>query len=219
MQVPLLLLLCFSVAEKLELKTVEDAPPAELKAALKPLVEAKGIQVLEGGKPLMTFHLRKEIPHEATAEQLGNGLTYRELPAGAFLGCVKLNETWTDFRKQEIKPGVYTLRLAFQPKIGDHEGVAPHTEFAVLVPAALDESAEATDASDILKASSKATGEAHVSPMLLFPVPKPADLKEPRLAEKPDGVTVLEIARPAVGEKGTGQIGFAFTVRGVSKER
>ena len=53
--------------------------------------------------------LRKELPAEATPEQVKNGLTYREVPKTTLIGAIELPQKWIDFRKQEIPKGVYTL--------------------------------------------------------------------------------------------------------------
>ena len=40
-----------------------------------------------------------------------------------------------------VPPGVYTLRLGYQPQDGDHMGTAPHSEFCLACPAAEDNGA------------------------------------------------------------------------------
>ena len=44
----------------------------------------------------------------------------------------------TDYRKQKVPAGVYTLRLALQPVSDDHGGTAPYRDFCLLSPAADD---------------------------------------------------------------------------------
>ena len=41
-----------------------------------------------------------------------------------------------------LPAGVYTLRFAIQPDIGDHTGTAPHPEFCLLCPADEDKTVE-----------------------------------------------------------------------------
>ena len=74
----------------------------------------------------MRIWFRAEIPVKATEEQIKNGLTYHEIPEGTLVGALEFPTKFTDFRKQELPAGVYTLRFAVQPDIGDHTGTAPH---------------------------------------------------------------------------------------------
>jgi len=51
-------------------------------------------------------------------------------PRTTLLGALRVHKTEIDYRKQKLKEGVYTLRLAYQPADGDHMGTAPNAEFA-----------------------------------------------------------------------------------------
>ena len=87
------------------------------------------------------------VPHRDSGEgdrgaDCKNGLTYREIPEGTLVGAIEFPAKFTDFRKQELAAGVYTLRFAVQPDIGDHTGTAPHPEFCLICAAEDDRSAE-----------------------------------------------------------------------------
>ena len=56
---------------------------------------------------------------------------------------------------------MYTLRLAVQPDTGDHTDTAPHQDFALLVPAKADDTADALEVKAVVKLSLKATGGDH----------------------------------------------------------
>src|SRR6202011_5762709 len=92
---------------------------------------------------------RKELPVKATAEQLKNGLTYREVEESTVFGTIRYEQEASDYRKQKIKPGVYTMRLGFQPMDGDHMGTAPYGEFCLLVAAKADEKPDVMDAKEL----------------------------------------------------------------------
>ena len=67
-----------------------------------------------------------------------------------------------DRRGQSLKPGTYTLRYSQHPVNGDHQGVAPQRDFAVLVRASDDNDPNSTPAFDALVAlSAKASGTPH----------------------------------------------------------
>ena len=95
-------------------------------------------RIITSGNLLLTVWPRKAFESKATAEQLKNGLSYREVEESDLVGAVKFPKLWSDYRKQKIKAGVYTLRLGFQPEDGDHAGVSPSKDFGVLVAAEKD---------------------------------------------------------------------------------
>ena len=86
------------------------------------------------GKAVCDVWFRKEIPADATPEQIKTGVTFREVKQTEVLGVIQLHRDWSDYRKQKIKPGVYTMRLAYQPTDGKHTAdVSEFQEFAVLI--------------------------------------------------------------------------------------
>ena len=198
---------------KFSLKTANTPVPQELAEPIRALLAEQSLQVLDAkGTTLCEIWVRKEIPSKATAEQVKNGLTYRELDESLVLGAIRFDQTFTDFRKQKIKPGVYTLRLGFQPMDGDHMGTAPYQEFCLVSPAKSDEKPDLMEAKELRELSAKSTGTAHPSVMLLFPNEKPEDM--PKLQDKGNDMFVAAFKRPVNvnGEKTS--MGFALTVAG-----
>ena len=122
-----------------------------------------------GGQILCNLWLCKEVPGEPAAAK--GALTYRELKETCLVGALQVVKPgFTDYRKQAIKPGVYTLRLGFQPMDGDHMGTAPFNEFCLLSPAADDKSAAPLEnAKALTELSGKASGTGHPGVLLLFP--------------------------------------------------
>ncbi len=200
----------------LTLTATDDKPPA-VSAELGKSLDAKGLRVSVGDDTSMTFWFRTTLPATATAAQVRNGLTYRELTEGSFVGVVSFAKPFTDYRKQEIAAGDYTLRLGVQPDIGDHAGTAPHPDFLILLPLADDATLDPLDGKTLRKLSAKAAGGDHPGVMLLFPQSaKPADAK---LVSKPGGVSVLTFTRNLTTDDGPATLGFAVTVRGHSASR
>ena len=70
---------------------------------------------------------RKTVPAKAPGQDLG--VAYPQLDEGTLVAAVKFASTLKDYRKQEIKAGVYTLRYALSPVNGNHQGVAPQRDF------------------------------------------------------------------------------------------
>jgi len=194
-------------------KVVEAALPAEVSRDIGKLLSVDAIEVRDAAGPVVTFWLRKSLPTEATADQIRNGLTYAEITGGSVVGVVSFANTWTDFRKQEVVAGVYTLRIAVQPATGDHMGTAPHTDFCLLTPVAKDTKPGAIELKALVEQSKEITGGVHPSVMLLFPNFKGEGVKVTR--EK-DEVVVLR-TKLDVGE-GKAKLGFGFAVAGVTKK-
>jgi hypothetical protein len=198
---------------KYSIKPATTQSPSELSESIRALLAPGSLQVTDAkGMSICELWLRKEIPSKATPEQVKNGLTYRELDESLVLGAIRFDQTFTDFRKQKIKPGVYTLRLGFQPMDGDHMGTAPYQEFCLVSPATADQKPDLMEAKELRELSAKSTGTAHPSVMLLFPNEKPGDT--PKLEDKGNDIFVAAFKRPvtAGGEKTT--MGFALTVVG-----
>lgn len=214
------ILLCLStapvVAADWKASAAKEDPPAELAEPVRKLLDRDAVAVSDGNA-VLTVWFRDAVPAKATAEQVKNGLTYREIPDGTLIGAVRFDRPFVDFRKQEIAAGVYTLRFAVQPETGDHMGTAPHQEFVLLVPAAKDALADALEPKALFKASAAVTGGDHPGVLLLFPhTGKDAG---PKVVDKADGVKVLTVRRAvdADGEKAV--LGFALAVAGHSKAR
>lgn len=198
---------------KHSLKVANTPAPKELKEPIRKLMGTRSIQLLDDkGGPLAEFWFRKEIPVKATAEQVKNGLTYREVEETTLLGAVRFDQLFIDYRKQKIKPGVYTLRLGFQPMDGDHMGTAAYSEFCLLVPAAHDEKPDAMEVKEHRELSNKAPGGSHPGVMLLFPNEKPEET--PKLVDKGMEHWVLALKQDAAAGSLKAGLGIALTVVG-----
>src|SRR5262245_51421129 len=188
-------------ADRFTIKTAATAPPKELKAHIQTLLGGPSVQLLDPkGNPVCEVWFRKEVPADATPEQAKNGLTYRELKETTLLGAVRFDQPWTDYRKQKIKPGVYTLRLGFQPQDGDHMGASMFQEFCLLASAAADAKPDPMAPKEHQELSSKSIGTSHPAVFMLFPNPKPED--KPQLAAKGNNHWVLNTkVDPTLGGK------------------
>ena len=202
-------------ADAYTIKQAATPPPKELSEAIRNLLTNKSIQLQsDKGGVICEVWFRKEVPAKATPEQVKNGLTYRELEESTVLGAIRFDQQATDYRKQKIKPGVYTLRLGFQPMDGDHMGTAPYSEFCLLAPAKLDEKPDLVETKELRELSAKAIGGSHPGVLLLYPGEKSAE--EPKLVGKENNTWVLLFREPVTvdGQKAAAGIGFALTVVG-----
>ena len=192
-------------------------PPAELADPVRAALDRKAVTVTEAGEPAVTVWFRDVLPLAASAEQVANGVGVRELQPGGLVGAVRLHRAFTDYRKQSLPAGAYTLRFAVQPEVGDHAGTSPHPEFVLLTPAAADNGVSAVEPADLLGRSRKATGGDHPAVLLLVPAGGATD--EPKLVEKADGVRVLLLRRPAAADGAPAKLNLGLVVAGSSPTR
>src|SRR5262249_21423825 len=136
---------------KLSAKVEKVVVPEALAEPIRKLLDEQALVVRDGEAEVMTVWFRTEIPAKATEEQVKTGITYREIPEGELVGAIRSPEKFTDFRKQNTAAGVYTLRFAIQPDIGDHTGTAPHTEFCLMCQAEKDRSAEPVEKKKLIE--------------------------------------------------------------------
>lgn len=73
--------------------------PKELADAVKPLLGSDAVTVADAGGDVLTLWFRTEFTSTANADQIKNGLTYREVAEGTVLGAVRFVKPFVDFRK------------------------------------------------------------------------------------------------------------------------
>ena len=110
--------------------------PESVPDATRELVATDGISVKSGDVVVARFWMRS-APFEGEPAS-GFGVRFDNVPEGAFLGLVEFPERGSDFREQAVPPGFYTMRFGLHPEDGNHMGVAPSRDFALLCPVAKD---------------------------------------------------------------------------------
>jgi len=144
------------------------APPAELPAALRDVVAADGLEVKGVGGVLCDIWLRKEVP-VAVAPSQELGVTFGQIAEGTLIALMRIGTDTTDYRNQKVKAGLYTLRYALAPVDGNHQGIAPQRDFALLSPVSEDPDPATITRDVALKRSAKTTGTKHPSVWSLWP--------------------------------------------------
>ena len=200
---------------KLTVKVEKADPPKELSDAVRKTLSDQAMSVSdEKGKLICTVWAAKALDTKATAEQAKAGLKYSHVEETTVVGAVKFAEEWKDYRKQKIKPGVYTLRLGVQLMDGDHMGTAPYNEFALLCPAAEDKAPDLMEVKELFELSGKSTGRKHPGVVLLFPNKTPAEA--PAIEAKPKEHVVLSYRVPATAAGQKANLGFSLVIVGVT---
>jgi hypothetical protein len=135
--------------------------PADLPPAFASLLQKEGVKVVgSNGEPWAEVWFRNTAPSGPKSAEAE--VVLPTIPHGAFLGVIRFPSNGADRRGQTIKPGVYTMRYSNYPVNGDHLGVAPQRDFAVLVPIADDADPNTTPGfDDLMKMSRKASGTPH----------------------------------------------------------
>jgi hypothetical protein len=205
----------FAADDAYTVKTVDKTPaPTEVQAPIRKLLGERCVQLRNAkGDILAELWFRKDVPVKATDAQIKNGLTYREVQETTLFGAIRFPKQITDYRKQKVPAGVYTLRLANQPMDGDHMGTAPYSEFLLLSPAAEDKEPVPMEPKALQELSGKTTS-GHPGVLLLFPGKGAA--AEPKLEKKEENHWVLLFLQEVkVGDK-KATLPVGLTLIGVS---
>jgi len=204
--------------KKYSVTTTTTAIPKEVSPEIAKLLVDSSIQFLDPmGKPICDMWLRKEIPAEATDAQIKTGVTFREVKQSEILGAIQFHRKWSDYRKQPIKPGVYTMRLAFQPTDGKHTAdVSDYHEFVLVIGAKADTKPALIEAKSLHDRSGDSLDLAHPGVFMLWPNPKPG--KEPTIVAQPKNHWVVNGRANIVvaGKATSAQIGVGVTLVGHS---
>jgi len=157
------------------------APPAEVAPAIREALTPEGARVVApSGQPFCEVWLRAKAPSGPKTTEENVSLT--TIPHGSLLGVLRFPGQGADRRGQVIKPGVYTLRFAYYPVDGAHQGVAPQRDFLTLIPAAKDPDLNATPSyEELVKLSNEASGTSHPAVLSIWKhegAPAPPSLQQ-----------------------------------------
>ena len=140
--------LLLSASALAQYKIEPAAAVPEEASALAPALAKTGLKVLKpDGSTLLELWLVATPPAGGETQQ---NTSLSSLPHGTLIGLVRYPVRSSDRKGQQIRPGVYSLRYSFYPMNGDHQGVAPQRDFAILSPAAEDSDAAAKPGFDAL---------------------------------------------------------------------
>lgn len=157
-----------ATAQNYKAETLNEAPPNDLAAPVRSALAATGIRVTGPSGTLCDLWLGKAVPGKANAPQ-SLGVIFPQFAQGTLMGAIRFPNSVKDYRKQEIKAGVYTLRYALLPDNGNHMGVAPQRDFVLASPAAADQDPTTLTIDQTIALSRKATGSNHPSVWNLAP--------------------------------------------------
>lgn len=166
MKFSLITLLCLvcplaSRAADYEVKTV-DSLPEGLPAAFAETLNKQGVSVEGAGGVISQIWLGKSLPAKKGFSP-SFSIKY-PFSSGQFVGVLKVvqKKEYTDFRGQELAPGLYTLRYGLQPQDGNHLGTSVVRDFLLALPIGQDKSPKPLeDLDELFAQSSKSAGTTH----------------------------------------------------------
>jgi len=155
-----LAVLCGSLAFAQYKMEPAGAPPSDLAAGFASALQPQGVKILGPGDSVYCeVWFRTQVP---AGPKSSDDTVTLPIPQGTLLGVIRFSGPAQDRRGQPVKAGTYTLRYSQYPVNGDHQGVAPQRDFALLVRASDDTDANSTPGFDALVAlSAKASGTPH----------------------------------------------------------
>jgi hypothetical protein len=155
------------------------AVPGGLTAEVSQALGTDGYRVSGPDGPMIDLWLAKDIAAKKDFKPTLN-VKYPFQP-GQLVGVLQVNQgtAFSDFRKQPIAPGLYTVRYGQQPQDGNHVGTSDFSDFLLALPAKDDKSAKGIDnVKDLQAKSISAAGTSHPAILQLLPnEDQPADAK------------------------------------------
>ncbi|MBY0588419.1 hypothetical protein K2X85_14690 [bacterium] len=169
--------------------------PKQVAQELSESLAPASYTILEDGKEVLRFWIRKLVPSAATP---GGIVGYDSIEDGTFLGIFEvIDDSFSDFRGQTIPVGIYTLRLATHPQDGNHMGIAPSPAFALLSPLDEDQKLDAVSRDDLMERSKKAAKTGHPCALFLDPFVEAPTEPLPRVRENEQKHVVLDVSSKA----------------------
>jgi hypothetical protein len=164
-------------AESFKVSVLKEPPPAAVAAAVRGALATEGFRIQDDqGQTLADVWLRKAIPSSGKPAGPKGAVQFPFLADGELLGVVRFQNEGHDYRDQPIAKGVYTMRFGLQPINGDHLGVSTYRDYALLLPAAKDQSLAVPPRKQLEERSAEAAGTSHPAVFLMLePPPKAAD--------------------------------------------
>jgi hypothetical protein len=202
-----------AAAQSYKVEKAALAPPQELSPAVRDALGGEALRVTGPNGVLCEVWLRKAVPTKASATQ-ALGVTFGQLDEGTMVGAIRIPAEVRDYRRQRIKPGVYTLRYALVPADANHMGVSPQRDFLLASPAAADQDPATVSREDTLKLSRQTLRTNHPSVWSLGPSQSDA-ASLPAITHQEDGdLWVLSFSVPGSG----GALGMGLVVVGSAPE-
>lgn len=199
-----------------KLTVTDKAPPAELSAEVKGQLAPKSYQITDADGTTFEFWFVPGLKAKAIGASAKE--TINNVAEISLLGAAIVSKSAPkDFRDDPVDGGLYVMRLALQPKDGNHMGTAPFDTFAILLPNDRDASLKnGHDHDSMVKLAQEGTVAKHPPIMSLQPIEK-AEGTFPRIevnAEKKWSFLYLKLPMDAAGTKADLTLGLVVKGKG-----
>lgn len=156
-----------------KVESLKTGPPSAVAPEIAATLRPDGYRILDDqGKPFAEVWLRKSIPATEKPAGAKGVIQFPFLQESELLGVMNLIGEAHDYRDQSIAKGVYTMRYGLQPVNGDHLGVSPFRDYALLLPAAKDKAVAVLPRKQLETQSAESAGSSH--PAVFFMIAAPA---------------------------------------------
>jgi hypothetical protein len=207
--------------EPYKLEELKQAPPPSISREISGVMNARGYRIIDGqGKPVADLWLRKSIPATAKPAGAKGVIQFPFLAESELLGVVQISGEAHDYRDQTIAKGAYTVRYGLQPVNGDHLGVSPFRDYALLLPGPKDKSVTILPRKQLETQSAEAAGSSHPACFFMLAVPSSGTPTTPTMihdTEKNTWRVVVPLNLEVKGESRTVVHPISIIVVGVSE--
>lgn len=166
------------VGQEYKVESADVPVPAELSDSVRARFSPQAIRV-SGPTGLICeiWLLKSGIVAQAPIQNADAKFIF--IPQGTLVAAIRFSSDLKDYRRQSVKAGVYTLRYALSPVSANHQGVAPHRDFLLAIPAAVDQDPAVVTAIQAIDLSRRSTATNHPSVWCLMPGDGNAGLPTP----------------------------------------
>jgi len=154
-------------AQSYKVESVDAELPQALSAAVRAQLFPQALRVTGPNGLICEIWVRKVVTGQAAAQT--NGAIYTQIPEGALIAAIRFPSDLKDYRRQIVKAGVYTLRYELSPVNANHQGIAPHRDFLLAIPAGADLDPANLTAANSIELSKQSTTTNHPSVWCLMP--------------------------------------------------
>jgi hypothetical protein len=169
-----ILLCCASqvFAQDYKVESADVSVPAELSDTVRAKFAPQALRVSgPNGLVCEIWLLKGVIAGEAPTQNADAKFNW--IPQGSLVAAVRFPSELKDYRRQSVKAGVYTLRYALSPLSANHQGVAPHRDFLLAIPAEVDQDPAVVTAMQAIDLARRSTNTNHPSVWCLMPGDSP----------------------------------------------
>lgn len=154
-------------AQTYKVESVDAEPPQALTTAVRATLSPKALRVSGPNGLICEIWLRYVVEGQPATQS--KDTIHKQIPEGTLIAAIRFPADLKDYRRQVVKAGVYTLRYALAPVNANHQGIAPHRDFLLAIPATADLDPANVAADKSIELSKQTTSTNHPSAWCVMP--------------------------------------------------